>query len=159
MDFRSLPDIHEVWGDWLASGPQWESLISGGEPKQSGCGEIYEIECPLDRPYESLAIADMRQLDVAEPHYHNGNETEVYLVLQGSGVVFIAGDRHDISRGDYLVIDPEKAHYTFPERDLVLAVLNSPPFDPEKYICLSETNPEVGFDAEEFAAQKQLFTS
>ncbi len=152
MDQRSLPDIHSVWKSWLESSPDWQAMITGGEPKKSGCGDIYEIECPLDRPHESLAIADMRNLPYAEPHYHNGNETEIYLILQGAGLVVIAGEEHHVSAGDYVIIRPEQAHYTFPDQDLVMAVLNSPPFDPEKYICLTDDDSAVGFNKAQFEA-------
>ena len=56
-------------------------------PKPTGCGPVYELKNPIERPNESFAIADMREIQVAEPHYHP--ETEIYFVLEGRGRMFI----------------------------------------------------------------------
>jgi hypothetical protein len=37
-----------------------------------------------------------------------------------------------------------------PEKDLVLAVINTPPFNADNYVVVSETNQDVGFDQEQF---------
>jgi mannose-6-phosphate isomerase-like protein (cupin superfamily) len=113
-------------------------------PKPTGCGPVYELKNPIERPNESFAIADMREIQVAEPHYHP--ETEIYFVLEGRGRMFIRDEEQLLELGSVVVIPPNSAHFTIPGGGLVLAVVNTPPFQPEHYIPLGTSNNDVGFD-------------
>ncbi len=148
-----MTNIKTVLGAWkpYLDGVNWKKLIKGVAPKQTGCGPVYELPNPIDQPHESFAIADMRKLKVAEPHYHANGETEIYFVLQGSGLVVVGHEERKVKRGSVIITPPDTAHFTIPASDLVLAVINTPPFKPENYIVLTESHPNVNFDYEQFA--------
>lgn len=144
-------DIHNVvraWRDYFADA-DWEKLIVQSTPRDTGCGLIYELENPIDRPNESVAICDTRQLEKFEPHYHV-NETEIYIVLQGSGVQVVASEVTNITPGCVVIIPPETAHFTVPGRDLVMAVINTPPFDHENTRGLTQSDSNVKFDQDQY---------
>lgn len=152
------PDIDEIVADWKAYTDglsDWQELVAGVTPKDTDCGPVYEIPNPIDRPNESFAIADMRDLKITGPHYHVGSEVEIYIVLTGTGRVNVGGQETDLGPGSVSVTPPETAHYTIPTENLVLAVVNTPPFNPANAVSLTETNTNVGFDAEQYAAAKQ----
>ncbi len=128
----------------------WQNVVEGVTPKATYCGPVYEPTSPLDRPDESFAIADMREIKVAEPHYHSGGETEIYFILTGSGVTVVGGEELQIKSGDVIVTPPQTAHFTIPKEDLVLIVINTPPFNPDNNIHVDDTNPEVKYDHEQF---------
>ncbi len=111
---------------------------------------IYELGNPTNRQNEDYAIADMRHLRVAEPHYHPVGEIEIYYVLQGSGLLILGGKEQRLSKDSLVVIPPLTAHFTLADKELVLAAVNSPAFKPEGYIVLNESNKEVGFDKRQF---------
>lgn len=137
-------DIIDAWKRFLAN-KEWEALIQGVEPRETGCGLIFELKNPLDRPTESFAICDTRNLARFEPHYHI-SETEMYIVLQGTGTQVVGGQVQQIEPGSIVVIPPETAHFTVPDKDLVMAVINTPPFDHENTRGLTESDPDVKFD-------------
>ena len=139
-----------VWQEYLSNVFEWESLVEGVKPKQTNCGPIYELDNPIDRPQESFAISDMRAVAVAEPHYHTGGESEIYFVLTGTGTVVVAGEEHNVRAGSVVVTQPEQAHFTIPERDLVMAVVNTPPFAAERVVDLHDSLKRVGFDLEQY---------
>jgi len=141
-------ELIKVWKEYLQTA-DWEQLIAGVEPTQTGCGPIYELANRIDRPSESSAIADMRGLKITEPHYHP-NETEIYFVLQGSGKVITGGEVQTLNPGDAVATPPDTAHFTVPTYNLVLAVVNTPPFKPENYIALKKSNPKVKFDQAQY---------
>lgn len=150
-DSSASADIDGVITAWstyfMQSGADWEQLTFGVTPKESGCGLIFELDNPIDRPLEDLAIADMRVLDFADPHYHLNDETEVYFVLQGTGTVVVGNDIYEVGPHDVVVTQPGTAHYTIPHDQLVLGVVNTPPFDPANYVSIRESDPSVGFEA------------
>jgi mannose-6-phosphate isomerase-like protein (cupin superfamily) len=140
---EDIEDIIEVWQAYLKTVPSWEELIGDTKPKVSGCGLLYELPNPItNRPNESFAIADMRSLDYFEPHKHIHGETEIYFVLQGTGVVAIGDEIHRIGAGDVVATPPDSIH-TLVQDNLVLAVVNTPPFDPNNYIVVDDTNPKI----------------
>jgi mannose-6-phosphate isomerase-like protein (cupin superfamily) len=100
------------------------------------------------RPDESFAIADMRSIPFAEPHYHQ--EEEIYFVLHGTGLIVIGGKEEQLKKGSVVVIPSNIAHFTIPHEDLVLAVVNTPPFVAEHYTVVKNTNKRVKFDKEQF---------
>lgn len=125
----------------------WQQLVEDVTPKQTGCGPVYELPNPIERPNENFAIADMRTIHFAEPHYHV--ETEIYFVLQGNGLIVIGGKEQEISKGTVVTIPSNIAHFTIPKENLVLAVINTPPFKQENYIVLQASNKKVGFDKDQ----------
>jgi len=127
----------------------WRRLVKGVIPVETGNGRLYELRPnPLDRPFESLAIADMRGLRVSEPHYHTAG-TELYFVLAGMGTVVIRDRPEDVTVGSVVITPPETAHFTVPH-GLVLAVMNTPPFELEHYVPLTKSHPRVGFDRAQY---------
>lgn len=149
LDESAIQVIIAAWQEFLKN-RDWRELIAGVEPKPTGCGPVYELPNYLERADESFAIADMRGLKFAEPHYHSGGETEVYVVLQGSALVVVGGKERRVSPGDAVIIPPDTAHFTIPGSDYVIAAINTPPLRPENYIPLKDSNPTVHFDQAQF---------
>lgn len=149
---KSTPEIDElvsVWQAYVATMNDWQEVVKDVTPKQTYCGPIYEPASPLDRPNESFAISDMRDVAVAKPHYHTG-ETEIYFVLSGTGMTVVGGEELQIKEGDVIVTPPETAHFTIPKQNLVMTVINTPPFNPENNIDIDATKLEVGYDHEQY---------
>lgn len=143
-----VPMIHMeeavgAWQTYLKSAPKWEDLVDGIEPKVGGCGLVYELANPIDRPGESFAIADMRKLEVSDPHKHINGETEIYFVLQGIGKIAVGDKIQELSAGTVIVTAPDTVHITLPGKDLVLAVVNTPPFVLDNYVSVPESDPAV----------------
>lgn len=145
-------EIISAWQTYLDTVEDWQELVEGVGSKPTGCGPVYELAKPIDRPNEDFAIADMRELEVAEPHYHPEGVTEIYFCLQGIGLVVVGGEERRVEKGSVVVMPENTAHFTIPENDLVFAVVSTPPFDPESYIAIDSaiSNPELAFDAEQF---------
>jgi mannose-6-phosphate isomerase-like protein (cupin superfamily) len=148
----NIDEVVKVWGDYTRTIDDWQQLVQGIEPKASGCGPIYEFaQNPIPgRPDEDFCIADMRDIDVTEPHYHPDSVTEIYFVLQGIGRVFVGQSETEVSTGSVVVMPPRTAHFTIPAGGLVLAVVNTPPFKPEDYIAVHESDLAVHFDQDFF---------
>lgn len=141
-----MADMQEVvsaWDEYLATVDNWETLVEGIEPKVGGCGLVYELPNPIDRPEESFAIADMRQLELSDPHKHINGETEIYFVVQGVGKIAVGGKLHNLEPGTSIVTPPDTVHITLPGKDLVLAVVNTPPFDADNYVSVSPERDEA----------------
>lgn len=134
-----MNEIIIAWQLYLNSIDNWQQLTKGVDPKQTGCGLIYELSNPIDRPHESFAIADMRSIKCTEPHYHR-EETEIYFVLQGHGIVVVGDKEEKVQKGSVIVTPPHNVHYTIPRENLVLAVINTPPFKVENYIPFTSEN-------------------
>ena len=146
----TVNEAAEAWKKYFEESDfSWQQLINSTELKQSGCGPIYVFDNPINRPNETVAIADMRDLKITEPHYHP-EETEIYIILSGSGMIVIGGEEQQITQGDVIVTPPDTAHFTIPKSELVLAAINIPAFKPENYVILNESNEEVGFDRLQF---------
>ncbi|HSW99486.1 MAG TPA: cupin domain-containing protein [Patescibacteria group bacterium] len=138
-----------AWQGYLKN-VDWQTLTQGMTPRESGCGLLYELHDGLDRPEEELAIADMRYLQVSEPHYHPDGVLEVYFVLQGTALVVVGGKERQVGPGDTIVMGPGQTHYAIPDEDFVVAVVNTPPFQTEQYIFVSDDDPEHGFNKQQF---------
>jgi mannose-6-phosphate isomerase-like protein (cupin superfamily) len=144
-------DIKEVisaWEKYLVTVTDWQSLTKNVDAKPSGCGPIYELPNPIDRPHEDFAIADMRDLQATEPHYHE--EVEIYFILQGEGLIIVGGKEQKVGKGSVIVMPSNIAHFTIPKKDLVIAVVNTPPFNASHYFPLRESNEAVKFDKDQF---------
>lgn len=145
---KHVKDIITVWTSYLHNAPSWEQLIKNVEPKNNGCGPIYEIPNPILRPNESFAIADMRNIRYALPHYHQ--EVEFYFTLFGQGLVVVGEKELQIRQNSVVVIPANIGHFTIPINNLILAVVNTPPFNNDHVIPLSESNKQVKFDKVQF---------
>ncbi len=148
MDQKAVDAIIKTWQKYLKGVSRWQDLVIGETPFKGGCGDVYELENPIERPNESFAIADMRSLPFAEPHYHG--ETEIYFVLQGKGLVVVGNKEIHVTKDSVVLIPPNIAHFTIPKEDLVLAVVNTPPFVPEHYIVVKDSRTDVKFDKHQF---------
>jgi len=154
MSATPTSEVLEAWKPYLDSITNWEAVVEGIEPKQTGCGPVYELDNPIPgRPNESFAIADMRNIGITEPHYHPDGpeaETEIYIVLQGLGLIVVGGREQQIEKGSVIATPPDTTHYTVPAGELVLAVINTPSFKPENYVPIHATDPEFGFDQAQY---------
>lgn len=151
-----MADMNEIVGAWsgyLATVDNWETLIGGIEPKVGGCGLVYEVPNP-NRPDESFAIADMRQLELSEPHMHINGETEIYFVVQGVGKIAVGNEIHDLAPGTSIVTPPDTVHITLPGKDLVLAVVNTPPFEIDNYVVVNSDEEAVSLAIKQLKEQQ-----
>ncbi len=152
------PEVDAVVRTWTAytdTIDDWETLVEGIAPKPTDCGPVYELPNPIDRPNESFAIADMRELKYTGPHYHTGGEVEIYIVLTGVGKVIVGGKESELRPGSVSVTPPNTTHFTIPTKNLVLAVVNTPPFTPANAVSITETDVAVGFDKAQFEQYKE----
>ena len=147
----NLGGLIQAWDAFLKVS-SWEKLIEGYQPITSECGLIYELPNYLERPNESFAIADMRSLEFTEPHYHV--ETDVYFMLQGGGVFVVGGQEQTVVAGDVIIIPSNIAHFVIPNNQCVIAVINTPPFNPESYKIITQTDSHVCFDHQQFLKLK-----
>lgn len=131
-----IREVVGVWQSYLDTVEDWQELVAGIEPKVGGCGRVYEVPNPIDRSNESFAIADMSDLGMSEPHMHTNGEVEIYYVLQGVGKMTVGAALHDLEPGTCVVTPPDTVHIVRPGGGLVLAVVNTPPFDIENYVVV-----------------------
>ncbi len=153
INTKKQPPLDELVSQWHAffnAHKPWQDLIQGYAPISTPCGIVYELPNMLNRPDEGLAIVDMRQLSFAEPHYHPDECIEIYFVLQGSAAVIVAGRVQQVSVGDVVIIPPNKAHFTIPDQEYVIGVINTPPYTPESYKVLEHSDAQVQFDYDQF---------
>jgi len=142
----NIEEIVRIWQNYAESVGDWTMLIKGIEPKDTICGPVYEPPSPLPNRSETFAIGDMRAVKLAHPHYHKNGETEIYFVLQGSGLTVVGGEEIALQKGSVVITPPNTAHFTIPQKDLVLMIINTPSFNPDNNIEITETNPAVKFD-------------
>lgn len=149
MKHSSYPQklIHK-WQRYLQAIPDWKNLVTDIDPKECGCGLVYELPHIAACSDESFAIADMSNLLISEAHYHP--ELEIYFILQGTGLVVVGNTEYSIQKNSIVVIAPNIAHYTVPGKNLVIAVVNMPPFNPQNYVPLMDDNTQVQFSKRQF---------
>ncbi len=147
----NIREVIDAWKPYIAAISDWQKLVQHVEPKLTQCGPVYEIPNPIEgRENESFAISDMRQVKRAAPHYHTNGETEIYFILQGEGLTVDGGKEIPIKQGSIVITPPNTAHFTIPKQDLVLVVINTPPFSPHNCIDISETDEKLGFDKAQY---------
>lgn len=139
-----------IWKQYLDNLKDWEAIIGGVTPKNTQCGPVYEPDSPLPERSETFAISDMRNVKVAYPHYHMNGETEIYFVIQGSGLTVVGGKEIQIEKGSVVVTPPNTAHFTIPKDDLVMMVINTPSFNAENIVEPIESDPRVKFYKEQY---------
>jgi mannose-6-phosphate isomerase-like protein (cupin superfamily) len=150
MQNSSVDEIVSVWKQYVDGLENWEKLVEGVVPKQTICGPVYEPESPFPGRTETFAIADMRAVKVAHPHYHKDGETEIYFVIRGSGLTVMGGEEISVEKGSVVVTPPNTAHFTVPEKGLVLMVINTPFFNPSNNVEIEETDASVKFDKAQY---------
>lgn len=147
---NDIDEVIKVWKSYIGQLESWQELVKNIQPKATGCGTLYDIPDPVNRPNESLAIADMRNLRFTWPHYHTKGETEIYIVISGNGEIVVGNEVLAVEKGSVVVTLPDTAHYTLPKDNLVLAVINNPPFDPSSSVDVTESDPAVSYDHDRF---------
>lgn len=149
-----MDELVKVWQKYVDSLNDWQSVVSGVTPKQTVCGPVYEPPSPLPGRTETFAISDMRGVKVAHPHYHKNGETEIYFVIQGSGLTVVGGKEIPIEKGSVVVTPPDTTHFTIPSKDLVIMVINTPSFNAMNIVEPQETDPAVKFDKDQYEKLK-----
>ncbi len=139
-----------AWQTYIHTKANWHELVNSVVPKYTGNGAIYELPNFLNRPNESFAVCDMRELLFSEPHYHPDNDIEIYFVLEGSALVVVGNNEQHAHKGDVIIIPSNTAHFTIPNNEFIMAIVNTPLFKFESYIVVNQTNPDVIFDHEYF---------
>lgn len=145
-----MDEVIKAWKDYADNLMDWQSVVTGVEPKHTQCGPVYEPPRPLHDRTETFAISDMRSVDVAYPHYHKNGETEIYFVIQGTGLTVVGGEEISLKKGSVVVTPPNTTHYTIPEKDLVMIVINSPSFNAANIVEPKESDPATKFDKEQY---------
>lgn len=144
--------IVDAWTAYLKTIPNWENLIKHPEEvKHNGCGTVYELANPIERPNEGFAVVDMRNVKINHPHYHI-NEIEIYIVLSGKAIVVVGGKEQLVEKGSVVVTLPNTAHFIVPQHDFVIAIVNTPPFNVADEVTLEKSDPSVGFDQMQYQA-------
>nr|MCW1907786.1 hypothetical protein [Candidatus Saccharibacteria bacterium] len=60
------------------------------------------------------------------------------------GRIAVGSDIKELAPGTIIVTPPDTVHITLPEEDLVLAVVNTPPFELDNYVSVAaEADPLV----------------
>lgn len=145
-----MDEIVDVWKQYLYNLKDWQAVVKDVTPKKTQCGPVYEPESPLPERKETFAISDMRNIKVAYPHYHKNGETEIYFVIQGTGLTVVGGEEVTLKKGSIVVTPPSTTHFTIPEKDLVMMVINTPNFNAENIVEPTESDPEVKFDKKQY---------
>ncbi len=146
----NIQEVVDAWSDYVRDMPDWHKLVESIGPKDTSCGAVYEPESPLIDRSETFAIADMRDIKVASSHYHANGETEIYFIIKGSGITVVGGEEIYIKKGSVVVTPSNTAHFTIPERDLVMVVINTPSFNLENNIEVHESDETVKFDLDQY---------
>jgi len=68
---------------------------------------LCEIEPSTNHPEYSLAIA---VIDKSAPHTHKKSK-ETYKVIRGKLALYIDSEKHELSEGEELVINPDQTHW------------------------------------------------
>jgi mannose-6-phosphate isomerase-like protein (cupin superfamily) len=148
---EGMRDRVEVWKQFLNKPENhWQKLVDNHTPICSPCGTVYPLENFFQKQDESFAIVDMRNITFAKPHYHPGSDVEVYIVLQGTACVVVGYEEFQVKQGDAIIIPPNTTHFTIPDNEFLLAVINTPPYKPERNILVFQHDPSLSFDYEQF---------
>jgi len=63
----------------------------------------------LHTPSQSLAEASLEPGQATERHYHRLSE-EIYLIVEGGGLMEVDGDKREVTAGDAILIPPGAWH-------------------------------------------------
>lgn len=154
---KHSPHTHQLiqkWQQYLQTIEDWKKLVNGTIPNECGCGLVYELPHIATCLKESFAIADMSNLLISEPHYHP--ELEIYFIIEGTGLVVVGNIEYSVQKNSVVVIAPNVAHYTVPKKNLVMAVINMPPFNAQNYVPLMDDNWQVQFSKKQFDSYSKV---
>ncbi|OGL31046.1 hypothetical protein A3D14_02175 [Candidatus Saccharibacteria bacterium RIFCSPHIGHO2_02_FULL_47_12] len=149
-----MDELIKAWQNYVDNLDDWQAVVKGVVPKQTQCGPVYEPPSPLPERTETFAVSDMRDVQVAYPHYHKNGETEIYFIIQGSGLTVVGGEEIPIQKGSTVVTPPDTTHFTIPEEDLVMVVINTPSFNAANIVEPHGTDPKVKFDKAQYERLK-----
>ncbi|MBI1390349.1 MAG: cupin domain-containing protein [bacterium] len=100
------------------------------EPTACPCGEAYRIITRRDSLTAGFHITHIQD---SKRHFHK-KTTEIYHILEGSGVLEIGDDRLELEPGLTILIEPGTPHRGY--GDFKTIVVPVPAFDPEdEYLC------------------------
>jgi len=145
-----MDELVRAWKEYLNGLENWQTVVEGVAPKQTQCGPVYEPPSPLPERSETFAISDMRNVKVAYPHYHQNGETEIYFVIQGTGLTVVGGEELQLEKGSVVVTPPHTTHFTIPKDNLVMMVINTPNFNAENIVEPTKSDPTVKFDKAQY---------
>jgi mannose-6-phosphate isomerase-like protein (cupin superfamily) len=154
-----MDEVVRVWKQYADNLSDWQEVVKGTEPKQTQCGPVYEPPSPLPERTETFAISDMRNVEVAYPHYHTNGETEIYFVIQGSGLTVVGGEEMPIEQDSVIVTPPNTTHFTIPGKDLVMVVINTPNFNAANIVEPTESDPSTKFNKAQYERLKERGSS
>lgn len=143
-----MKELIAFWVSFLST-HNWHDLVQNIGPRKTGCGIVYELPL-ISRTGQEFAIVDMRDGAVAEPHYHINGETEIYFVVQGAATIVVGTKEYYAQKGDVIVTPPHTTHFTIPDNEFVIAVINTPSFNVENYISIYESDEAFGFDKQQY---------
>lgn len=95
------------------------------EPTPCPCGSAVRIITSRDTPEASFHVTTIRDSVL---HYHK-KTTEIYHILEGSGVLEIAGDSVELTPGMTVLIKKGTPHRGYGDFKTVVTAI--PAFDPE----------------------------
>ncbi len=98
--------------------------------------EIEPVPCPcgqarrafLDDPEKTASLHQVTIKADSQTHYHK-RQTEIYYILDGTGLIELDGRHYPVSSGDSIMIKPCCRHRAIGELTLLNIVV--PAFDPE----------------------------
>jgi len=106
--------------------------LSDSNIVNKGSEIIYEIlKC---NSTFSVALAEVRGKNSA--HYHN-KLTEVYHIVDGSGILVLNNEEVSVQKGDTILIYPETVHQIKSDYIKIL-VIATPPFSEKDYFEVSK---------------------
>ena len=145
-------ELHEPLGKWLRFLEliDWRNIMHKTKALSTPNGLIYELGKQLGLP-GTLALCDMSTIEYAPPHYHGEPETEVYVVLEGSGTLVVGYTEYQLEKGMIIPVLPNTAHFTIPGETLILALISLPSFNLNNLIPTPElSDPAICFDYNQF---------
>lgn len=144
-EVAQLQELMDSWQTFYKNN-DYRDLMTRVKPLVDGCGIIYELKNePISstRLHETICIVDMTKVvGATEPHFHRKG-IEIYLILQGTGIVVVGDQEYSVKPGDSVYIPTLLGHYTVPTKDLVLAVVNIPCFDRDDFFDLNVADDTV----------------
>ena len=104
------------------------------EPVPCPCGSSTRIITSKDTPAASFHITSIQD---STRHYHK-NTTEIYHILEGSGVLEIGEDKIELEPGLTILIEKNTPHRGYGDFKTIVTAI--PAFDPEDEYFLEEEN-------------------
>ncbi|MES2970760.1 MAG: cupin domain-containing protein [Patescibacteria group bacterium] len=118
-------------------------------------GDIYLVE-PSDEFIGDLAIVDARATPVSTAHYHDDDEWDSVILLEGEAVLARGLEEIPMKKGDIELIPPGITHFVISD-GAVFGALGFPNYNPENQKDVDLINPPADFHAELYAAASASF--